>query len=76
MSTCSVADDMLDGSAAIARFIGETPRQTQHLLETGQLPAFKLGPGAQCKWRMRRSTYLKHIERLEAAFGTCTLEGL
>jgi hypothetical protein len=57
---------MLDGGAEIADFLGESPRQTQHLLETGQLPAFKLGQGAKCKWRMRRSTYLAHIERLEA----------
>ena len=64
---CSIAEDLLDGSAEIAKFIGESPRQAQHLLETRQLPAFKLGLGAKCKWRMRRSTYLAHIARLEAA---------
>jgi hypothetical protein len=58
----SMANDTLEGTRAIAEFIGKTERQTNHLLATKRLPAFKLGD----KWHMRRSTYRAHIERLEA----------
>lgn len=36
-------DDLIWGGANIAREIGRTPRQTYHLLETGKLPAKKIG---------------------------------
>jgi hypothetical protein len=58
----SMADDTLEGTRAIAEFIGKTDRQTDHLLQSRQLPAFKLGG----RWHMRKSTYLNHVERLEA----------
>lgn len=47
-----LADDLLDGVAAIAAEIGRTKRQTYHLLEGGLLPGcFKLGG----KWAGARS---------------------
>ncbi len=58
----SPADDTCAGAEAIAKLIGKTLRQTNYLLETDQLPAFKIGR----TWHMRRSTYLRHIESLEA----------
>ena len=58
----TVADDTLDGAAKIAAHIGKTVRQTNHLLEQGRLPAFKIGHG----WHMRKSTYLTFVSRLEA----------
>jgi hypothetical protein len=58
----AMAADTLEGAAAIAAFIGKTERQTEHLLSKRRLPAFKIGN----VWHMRRSTYLKFIERLEA----------
>ena len=62
-TTDTLASDLLEGSAAIAGFTGKTKRQVDHMLETRQLPgAFKLGG----RWHMRKSTYLRHIERLEA----------
>jgi hypothetical protein len=60
MST--MADDTLEGTRAIAEFIGKTERQTDHLLQSKHLPAFKLGG----RWHMRKSTFAGHIERLEA----------
>jgi hypothetical protein len=57
------AADILEGAAAIAAHTGKSLRQTHYLLETGQLPAFKMGK----IWHMRRSTFERHIEELEAA---------
>jgi hypothetical protein len=57
------AKDVLEGAAAIAAYTGKTLRQTHYLLETGQLPAFKIGRA----WHMRRSTFHQHIEHLEAS---------
>ena len=37
------SSDFLWGCKAIAAFIGRTPRATFHLLETGKLPAGKVG---------------------------------
>jgi hypothetical protein len=58
----SLAADTLAGATEIAEFIGKTVRQTQHLLETKQLPAFKLGG----RWHMRQSKCVARIEQLEA----------
>jgi hypothetical protein len=60
--TESPAADTLAGISEIARFIGESEARTRHLLAAGQLPGFKqVG-----RWRMRKSTYLTHLERAEA----------
>ncbi len=63
LSTEAFASDILEGASPIATHIGKTIRQTNYLLETGQLPAFKIGK----IWHMRRSTFQRHIEQLEAA---------
>ena len=70
MTERSLADDTLEGAAAIAAFVGKSLRQTQWLLEAKQLPAFKIG--AARKWHMRKSTYLSFIEHLEAEAGKQT----
>jgi hypothetical protein len=62
MPESNIADDMTEGTPAIAAHIGKTERQTNYLLETKRLPAFKIGS----KWHMRKSTYRAYIERLEA----------
>jgi hypothetical protein len=57
----TMADDTLEGTAEIAEFIGKSKRQTQYLLETKRLPAYKLG----VLWHMRKSRYVRHVEQLE-----------
>jgi excisionase family DNA binding protein len=57
----SLADDLLDGVPAIAAYLGLSERRTYYLLESGQLPAFKIGS----KWAGRKSTYLSHFDKLE-----------
>ena len=58
----NIADDTIEGAARIAAYIGKPRRQTNHLLETRQLPAFKIGRG----WNMRKSTYRRFIEQKES----------
>lgn len=63
----NVAKDLNRGAAAIRDVVfgpesgAKGLRQTYRLLETGALPAFKLGD----IWHMRTSTYLEHLNRLE-----------
>ncbi len=61
--TEQIADDTLEGAKAIAAHIGKTLRKTNYLLETKRLPAFKFGS----VWHMRKSTYRRFVEGLEAA---------
>jgi hypothetical protein len=63
MTDDDLANDLLDGAAAIGEFLQKTPRQTYHLLENGKLPAFKIGDR---KWQARKSSLRRHIESLEA----------
>jgi hypothetical protein len=58
-----LADDLIVGTARIGEEIGCTRRQTQHLIVTREIPAFKLGG----KWAARRSSLRKRLERLEQA---------
>jgi hypothetical protein len=61
--TESPAHDTLAGVSEIARFIGESEARTRRLLAARQLSGFKqIG-----RWRMRKSVYLAHLERTEAA---------
>lgn len=55
-------DDMLRGTTAIAAHLRESVRRAQYLLETRQIPAFKVGD----RWHMRPSAYRRFIEELEA----------
>jgi len=57
-----LADDLLEGVAAIATFTGFKPRRVFYLAERGMLPLFKVGN----RWCGRRSTLIQHIVRLEA----------
>jgi hypothetical protein len=57
-----IAEDTLAGINAIAAHIGKSKRQSYHLCETRQIPAFKLAG----KWHMRKSTYAALIVRLES----------
>jgi hypothetical protein len=38
-----LADDLLDGAAAIASYIGKTRRETYWVIQQGQIPAGRLG---------------------------------
>src|SRR5687768_11595680 len=49
--------DLLWGCEAIARAIGRTKRQTFHMLETGQLPAHKIGE----RWVVSRAALREHF---------------
>ena len=55
-------DDRLKGAKAIAEFLGEDERRVFYLLEKKQIPGFKYGG----LWNARKSTLVRHIERLEA----------
>ncbi len=59
----TAAEDTLQGVTAIGGYIGKSRRQTYYLLEQRLIPGFKLGG----QWHMRKSTYLAHLEKLEAA---------
>ena len=61
-SSDDIAEDTLRGAAKIAAHIGDNERRVNYLLEQGRLPAFKIG---RC-WHMRKSTYRKFINELEA----------
>lgn len=57
--TEKLADDLIIGTARIADEIGRTRRQTQHLIDTREIPAFKLGG----KWASLRSSLREGMER-------------
>lgn len=63
MNEMPIAEDTLQGASEIAAYTGLSLRRTNYLLEKQQLPAFKIGN----RWHMRRSTFARHIEELEAA---------
>ena len=56
-----LADDLLEGVAAIAAFTGMKPRRVFYLAEAGKLPLFKIGN----KWCARKSTLVTYIAALE-----------
>ncbi len=62
MNERTIADDTLEGAAKIAAHIGKSIRQTNYLLETKRLPAFKIGD----RWHMRKSRYEQFVAQLEA----------
>jgi hypothetical protein len=55
--TESLSNDVIWEVTTIAKEIGRTPRQTFHLLETGQLPAKKIGG----RWCSTRSALRQHF---------------
>jgi hypothetical protein len=63
MQNENLADDLLDGVAAIAAFTGWPERRVYYLAERGLLPVFKMG---ERKWCARKSTLRRHIDALEA----------
>lgn len=63
MTDNEIADDLLKGAAEIAAFTGFAKRRVNYLLETKRLPAFKVGG----RWQMRKSTFRRYIEKLEAS---------
>jgi hypothetical protein len=56
----SLADDLLRGVPAIARFLGDTERRTYYALENGQLPAGKLGS----LWVASKTKLRERIEQI------------
>jgi hypothetical protein len=70
MADDDLKNDLLNGAEAIAAFLNQTERRIYHLLETGKLPAFKLGDR---KWQARKSSLRRHIEALEAKAGGETM---
>jgi hypothetical protein len=69
--TDRLGDDLIVGTARIGEEIGRTRRQAQHLIDTREIPAFKLAG----KWATRRSTLRKRLEELEQAAQQCTDAG-
>ena len=58
-----IAEDLLEGAAAISAELGVSPRRGYRLLEKGAIPGFKLAG----KWYARRSTLKARIADLERA---------
>ena len=56
-----LADDLLVGAVAIGEFIGYDTRRTMHVLQSGQIPAFKIGQ----IWHAKRSTLTAFIDELD-----------
>lgn len=56
-----IGDDLLRGAKQIADFLKVKERTVYHLIDTEQIPFFKLG-GRVCA---RRSSLARHIEALE-----------
>ena len=56
-----IGEDLIRGAAAISDELGEPLRRTYYLLESGQLPAWKMGS----RWYARRSALVAHFRRLE-----------
>jgi len=63
MTDQTLADDLLDGAAAIGEYLGVKKRRAMYLLETHQIPGFQLGR----RWHARRSTLRRFIEEQERA---------
>jgi hypothetical protein len=61
----ALADDLLEGVAAISAFTGFKPRRIFYLAEGGRLPLFKIGS----RWCARKSTLTNFIARLEQNTG-------
>ena len=57
------AGDVLRGVKEIAAYLGESERRTHYLLENKMVPGYQIGR----LWRLRRSTHLAHIRKLETA---------
>ena len=59
----NLADDLLRGVKAISEYSGLTEREIYHLAPKGRLPLFKMGDRIWCS---RKSSWHRHIEKLEA----------
>jgi len=64
-----LADDLLYGVEAIAKFTGLPVRRVYYLAENKLIPAFKVGDKKKAMWCSRKSSLERHIERLEAIPG-------
>jgi hypothetical protein len=63
MTFGKLADDLMIGTKPIANELGLSIRQAFYLLESGRLPAFKLGS----RWAVRKSTLRAFLDDLERA---------
>jgi hypothetical protein len=57
----SLASDLLRGVPAISKFLGEDERRTYYILETGQLPAGKIGQQWVASKRVLRERIAKIV---------------
>jgi hypothetical protein len=62
METDDLANDLLDGVPAIAKFTGWRKRRVYYLAEKKLIPLAKVGD----RWTGRKSTLRRHISDLEA----------
>jgi hypothetical protein len=53
----SMAEDLLEGIARIAWYVGQPTRRTNYLLRTGRLPGGKVGTGWVASKRTLREFY-------------------
>ncbi len=60
-ASTSLADDLLVGADAIAKFTGWSTRRIFYLNERGELPAFKVGG----RLHARKSTLLNWVRSME-----------
>jgi hypothetical protein len=64
MEKQDLADDLLDGVAEIAAFLGWTERRTYYAAEHRIIPVFKM---SERKWCARKSTLRRYIDNLESS---------
>lgn len=64
-TTATVSGDVLQGAGQIARFLGINRRSVYYYIERRELPVYRFGSQIFA----RRSTLLRHIEKLEASGG-------
>jgi hypothetical protein len=61
----TLAEDLIEGVPAIAKFLGLGLRQCRHLVDQRRLPTIRFG--GKGKFRARKSVLLEELRRLEAA---------
>jgi hypothetical protein len=59
----TIADDVLDGAAAIGEFLGWTPRRVYHIHRSGKWPIFNDGAGMLFARKSSLRAFIAECER-------------
>ena len=72
MAKETLADDILDGVPAIAKFLGLTTRQARHLVYTHRLPTLRHGSSGKIRARKGKLRHQPPFGPPEASVAVCT----